>query len=191
MKTEMKIPEYFKKKANLSAEAERIVQTAFTREEFPKGYFLFKRDEICKHIYFIEQGIARIFYYSDSGRDVTAWFFLEDSFLTAVDSFYYNKPTFEYCELLENSTVYSISYTDFDHLLNNHNEFGKLGFHVIHDLARQMIDYIINLKFQTAEEKYKALLLNYPAIVQRVSLGHIASYLGITQETLSRIRSGK
>jgi len=58
-------------------------------------------------------------------------------------------------------------------------------------MTRQIIDYIINLKFQTAEDKYNALLSTNPTIIQRVSLGHIASYLGITQETLSRIRGGK
>jgi len=187
----MKIPEYFKKKANLSVEAEKIVQNAFIREELPKGHYLFKRDEICKHIFFIEQGFARVYYISESGRDITAWFFPENTFVTAIDSFYYNKPSQTYCELIENSTIYSIGYNEFEHLLNNQNEFGKLGFHVIHDMTRQIIDYIINLKFQTAEDKYNALLSTNPTIIQRVSLGHIASYLGITQETLSRIRGGK
>ena len=54
-----------------------------------------------------------------------------------------------------------------------------------------MTEYITNLKFQTAEERYNTLITNNPTILQRVSLGHIASYLGITQETLSRIRTGK
>jgi CRP-like cAMP-binding protein len=58
-------------------------------------------------------------------------------------------------------------------------------------MAKEMTEYISNLKFQTAEDKYNALLAKNPTILQRVSLGHIASYLGITQETLSRIRAGK
>ncbi len=187
----MKIPEYFKKKANLSTEAERIVRTAFTREEFPKGHFLFKRDEICKHIYFIEQGFARVYYFSDSGREITADFFSENSFVTAIDSFYQHKPSNVYCELTEDSVVYSISYSEFETLFDKHHEIAKFGFHVLFNMAKEMTEYIINLKFQTAEDKYNALLTKNPTILQKVSLGHIASYLGITQETLSRLRSGK
>ena len=187
----MKIPEYFKKKANLTEDTVKIFQTAFVREEYPKGQFLFKQDEMCRYIYFIEQGFARIYYVSESGREITAWFFPENTFVTAIDSYYYNEPSSANCELTENAIVYSISYVDFEHLLNNHNEFGKFGFHVIHDLARQMTEFINNMKFQTAEDRYKALVTKNPTIFQRVSLGHIASYLGITQPTLSRIRGGK
>jgi CRP-like cAMP-binding protein len=187
----MNIPEYFKKKANLSDEAEKIVQATFIREELPQGHFLFKRDEICRHIFFIEQGFARVYYFSESGREITAEFFSENSFITAIDSFYHHKPTKDYCVLTEDSVVYSISYSEFKTLFGKHHEIAKFGFHVIFNMAKEMTEYISNLKFQTAEDKYNALLAKNPNILQRVSLGNIASYLGITQETLSRIRGGK
>jgi len=187
----MNIPDYFKKKANISEEAERIIQTALKREELPKGHFLFKKDEICTEIFFIEQGFARVYYYSDSGREITANFYSENSFLTSIDSFYHRKTANDYCELTEDSVVYSVSYTEFELLFNKHHEIAKLGFHVIFNMAKEMTEYIFSLKFQTAEDKYNALLISNPNILQRVSLRHIASYLGITQETLSRIRSGK
>jgi CRP/FNR family transcriptional regulator, anaerobic regulatory protein len=187
----MKIPEYFKQITKLPVESEREIINTFIREEFPKGHFLFKQNEVCRNIYFIEQGLARTFYISESGREITNWFLPENSFLTAVNSFYNNKPSSDYCVLMEDSVVYSIKYSEFESLLDNHLELGKFCFIVVFDLAKHMTEFINIIKFQTAEERYNALVKEYPHILHRVSLGHIASFLGITQETLSRIRAKK
>ena len=93
--------------------------------------------------------------------------------------------------MTEDCVIYSISNSELDSLIDNNHEFAKFGIRVILKFAKDMTEYIANLKFQTAEERYNALITNNPTILQRVSLGHIASYLGITQETLSRIRTGK
>jgi CRP/FNR family transcriptional regulator, anaerobic regulatory protein len=184
----MNLPTYIKSIAKISAEAEKKITSAFKREELPKGHLLFAEGEVCRHIYFIEEGGARAYYISSNGRDITAWFFPKSSFLTAVDSFYHNTPTNIYCELLEDSVVYSIKYSDFEEMMSTNSDMAKFSFHVVFELAKLLTEFIINLKFQTAEERYTALVKKYPAILQRVSLGHIASFLGITQETLSRIR---
>ncbi len=172
-------------------EGEKIIQTVFIREELPKGHILFRQGEICNTMYYIEQGFARIYYFSESGREITAEFFHENSFFTAKDSFFFHKPTIYYCELTEDCVIYSISNSELDSLIDNNHEFAKFGIRVILIFAKEMTEYITNLKFQTAEERYNTLITNNPTILQRVSLGHIASYLGITQETLSRIRTGK
>jgi hypothetical protein len=67
----------------------------------------------------------------------------------------------------------------------------RLAFHAVYEIAKKLAEYIIGLKFQSAEDRYKTLMKEYPLIFQRARLGHIASFLGITQETLSRIRAGK
>jgi len=172
-------------------EGEKLIQTFFIREELPKGHILFRQGETCNTVYYIEHGFARIYYLSESGREITAEFFHENSSVTAKDSFFYHKPTIYYCELTENCIIYSISYSDLESLIDKNHEFAKFVIQVILKFAKDMTEYIANLKFQTAEERYNALITNNPTILQRVSLGHIASYLGITQETLSRIRAGK
>jgi CRP-like cAMP-binding protein len=63
-----------------------------------------------------------------------------------------------------------------------------MAFYIMYEVTRKMADLNDSIRFRTAEERYVSLMSNYPAILQRVSLGQIASYLGITQETLSRIR---
>ncbi len=131
-----------------------------------------------------------MYYYSDSGKEITAWFSAENTLVTAIDSFYYHKPTRDYCEVLEDFVVYIINFSEWEIILNS-EKGARLAFYILYDITRKMTDFISNIKFQSAEERYKALIKEYPSILQRASLGHIASYLGITQETLSRIRSNK
>ena len=176
---------------NLSAVTEEKIKAILQRDEFPKGHILFRQGGICHHIYYIEKGLARIFYHTESGKEVTAWFFAENTFLTAHDSFYQNKPAGNNCELLEDSVVYSLSYSNMEVMLNDSHEMARFAFHAVYELAKRLTEFIAGIKFQSAEVRYNALMQNYPNIFQRAKLGHIASFLGITQETLSRIRAGK
>jgi CRP-like cAMP-binding protein len=187
----MNLPFYIKNIAKLSDQTEQQLSAIFKKEEFHNGHFLYQQGEICQHIFYIEKGFARVYYYSESGREITQWFFAENSFLTAVDSFYHHKPTLVYCELLEDSVIYSLRYTDMEIMLNENHDLARLAFHAVYEIAKKLAEYIIGLKFQSAEDRYKTLMKEYPLIFQRARLGHIASFLGITQETLSRIRAGK
>lgn len=187
----MDLPVNIKSVANFSDQTQQKLSAVFKRSELSKGHLLYQQGEICQHIFYIEKGLARVYYYTGSGKEITQWFFAENSFLTAVDSFYHHKPTMVYCELLEDSVIYSLKYTDLENMLNDDHDMAKLAFHAVYELARKLSEYIIGLKFQSAEDRYKALMKEYPKIFQRAKLGHIASFLGITQETLSRIRAGK
>lgn len=97
----MKFPTYIRSITNLSEKSELEINSVFIREEFNKGHFLYRAGEVCHHIYYIEKGLARVYYNTPNGKEITQWFFPENSFLTAVDSFYNRKPTMVYCELLE------------------------------------------------------------------------------------------
>lgn len=187
----MNLPPFIKSIADLSPQAEQELSSVFHKEEFPKGHFLFRQGEVCRHIFYIEKGLARIYYNTSGGKEITAWFFAENSFLTAHDSFYQHKPAPSYCELLEDSVVYSLKYTDMEEMMNENHAMAKFAFHAVFELAKKLTEFINGIKFQSAEERYNALMQHYPNIFQRAKLGHIASFLGITQETLSRIRGGK
>jgi len=176
--------------ANLSPVAEEKLNELMQREMLPKGHFLFRQGEVCRHIFYIEKGLARVFYNSSSGKEITAWFFAENSFLTAHDSFYQHNSSPSNCELLEDSVVYSLKYTDMEVMLNENHDLAKFAFHAVFELAKKLTEFINGIKFQSAEDRYNALMDNYPNIFQRAKLGQIASFLGITQETLSRIRGG-
>lgn len=187
----MNLPPNIKSIANLSPQAEQNLRAVFQRDEFPKGHHLFRQGEVCRHIFYIEKGLARVYYHSGSGKEITAWFYAENSFLTAHDSFYQHKASPSYCELLEDSVVYSLKYTDMEIMLNENHDLAIFAFHTVFELAKKLTEFINGFKFQSAEERYNALMRNYPNIFQRTKLGYIASFLGITQETLSRLRAGK
>lgn len=159
----------------------------FTLREYSKGDYLFRQGDVCRHLFYIKKGLVRIYYYSNKGKEITLWFSSEDSLITAIDSFYFYKPTRDYCEALEDLVVYTITHSQLETLLNN-KKGAQTAFYIMYELTRKMANLIDSIRFQSAEDRYISLLRNYPAILQRVSLGHIASYLGITQETLSRIR---
>ena len=186
----MEIPKHIKKIAKLPDSFDEELESILERREVKKGEFLFEEGSICHQVFFIEKGLARIYYYSDSGKEITTWFLEENSFFTAIDSFYNHKPTRNFCEVLEDSIIYSIKYSELEDLLNKEHA-ARLAFHVLYEITKKMTEFFASIKFQSAEERYNIMMKNYPSIFQRVSLGHIASYLGITQETLSRIRAGK
>jgi len=135
--------------------------------------------------------LARVFYFSESGKEITAWFFEEESFITAVESLNHKTKANANCELLEDSVVYSISISELENLLNQSHNLAKIAFHFLSKILNDFVEFITSVKFQTAKEKYTYLLQHYPQIFQRVPLLQIASYLGIIPETLSRLRAEK
>ncbi len=185
----MDLSEYFKNISKLSDSLEDELKNLFEPKEFFKGDHLFKQGEICHHLYYIKKGLVRVYYYSGNGKEITD-VFCRKSLVTAIDSFYFHRPTRDYCEVLEDSVVFPISFSDLEIILNS-EKGSRLAFYILYEITRKMTEYISSFKFQSAEERYKALIKELPGIQHRTSLGHIASYLGITQETLSRIRSNK
>jgi CRP-like cAMP-binding protein len=131
--------------------------------------------------------LVRVYYNSVKGKEITLWFSAEETLVTAIDSYYFHKPTRDSCEALEDLVVYTITQPQLESLLNN-KEGAQIAFYIIYEATRKLAELNENIRFRSAEERYTSLISNYPSILQRVSLGHIASYLGITQETLSRIR---
>ncbi len=161
------------------------------KQNLPKHYLLSEAGEICQKLYFVEKGLVRWFYYNADGKDITDSFGVENSFITAFDSFFQRKPSRYFIELLEDSTVYSTTYADLETLFENFPEVEHVSRLILIQILEQTLDKNAALQFQNAQQRYEFITKKHPDLLQRVSLGHIASYLGITQETLSRIRAKK
>ena len=166
-----------------------LILSTFEVQQCKKGEQLLREGATCQKLYFLNQGIARSYYFYKD-KDITSWFYNEGHWISSWFSFYAQQPSFEYIELLEDAELFSVNYSSFQKLLNNaqFNTFGRL----LAEEQTAFIDYFSKgFSFMTAKEKYDLLLTLFPDVSQRVNLGHVASFLGITQETLSRIRAKK
>ncbi len=187
----MNFVQYINSFVPLSTEVAEELLSKSQKQHLPKHYLLHKDGEICQKIYFIEKGLARWYYYNEDGKDITDSFGLENSFITAFDSFFQRKPSRYLIELLEDSTVYSMTYADLDQSFEKFPEVQRVSRLILIQILEQMLDKNAALQFNNARQRYRFITEKHPDLLQRVALGHIASFLGITQETLSRIRAKK
>lgn len=158
------------------------------REELPKGYMLLREGITERSLFFLEQGVARAFQQSD-GRDVTFWFGAEGEVLLSFQSYFSNEPGYESIELLENAVVYKISHSVLQDLYRSDLEMANWGRRFAESELMRADKRYLNQQFKTATERYEEFIRDYAGLVNRVQLGHIASYLGVSQVTLSRIRA--
>jgi CRP-like cAMP-binding protein len=164
----------------------------FQHVEYPKNYFLLKAGKPCKYLWFMTKGAVRYFYTNDQGKEMNTWFSLDTQIITDTTSFVKQEPAQESIQLMEDSELYSIEYANIQTLLQNHHSFALWYIRLVElHYISQIEDRIADLQFLDAKERYQKLLNLCPDITNRISLGNIASYLNITQETLSRIRAGK
>ena len=117
------------------------------------------------------------------------WFGQENDIISSMYSFVSQKNSFESIEVLENSILYCLEYEQLQRLYKQHTEINLIGRLFTEKYYIQLEERVMSLQFQTAQERYKQIIKTNPSLLQRASLGHIASFLGITQETLSRIRA--
>ncbi|WP_375580091.1 Crp/Fnr family transcriptional regulator [Marivirga tractuosa] len=157
---------------------------------FPKDHFLHKPNKACQHTYFINKGLVRI-YYLNGDKEITDNFSAENEWVTSIYSFLQNIPDHFYIQTLEETELVKIS---LDHLEECFKDFPKMerfGRMLISQYFLEQSERIISLQFNSAQERYQFFELTSKNKLLRVPLGMLASYLGMTQETLSRVRSSK
>ena len=142
----------------------------------------------CRHVFFLQSGTLRTFYYTD-GKDVTSWFYRGQVILTSWSSYHFEKHSFESIQATENSRVLRISKSDLELLYSDFPEMERFGRLMMEEQVSHLEEFYKDFMFMNAETKYKMLLAIYPKIDQHVNINHIASFLGLTRETLSRLRN--
>ncbi|MEJ2903982.1 Crp/Fnr family transcriptional regulator [Pedobacter panaciterrae] len=154
----------------------------------PKNKVLVEAGHIGRSAYFIQKGIARAYC---EGRDnqITFWFGLEGDFVFSYNSYINGQPGYESIELLENSTLYEIKDEALQRLFLENIDLANWGRKLAELELIKLEERYISRLFKSASECYAELLKNSPNLIQRIQLGYIASYLGVTQVTLSRIRA--
>lgn len=182
--------QYFNKYNPLSKEAEAAIDKISKQISIKKNTDLQPIGHTCKTIYFIKKGVARIYYFKD-GIDITESFAFENNLIARVESLFTGKPSRKAIQILEDAEIIAINATELFKLYDQFPEIERL-FRLIFEAAYVgTVDRIEGIQFHTAEERYNALMKEAPDVLKRVPLKYIASYLGITQVSLSRIRGIK
>ncbi|PKQ61384.1 hypothetical protein BZG01_19545 [Labilibaculum manganireducens] len=163
---------------------------AFIEREIDSKTILLREGEPAKNIYFIKKGCLREWFNKD-GKDITFQFFLEGQPVASIDSFMSNKPSLFTIESIEPSTIISIGKEDFSELFKIYPEF-KDQFHdfIFQRFSNYGLLFLSRIK-DTPKERYMDLINNHPEIIKRIPQHYIASFLGITPISLSRIRNRK
>lgn len=174
---------------DLSEEEFEYARTPFIPKKLEKKRILIGEGEICKYTVFVEKGLLRSFKTYDKGNESIRQFALSGWWTADLYSFLTNKPTTFNIEALEDSELLLITKPSWDLLLEKVPAFERYFRVLIQNNLINAQRRLIGSFTETAEEKYKKLLREFPDILQRVPQHMIASYLGITRETLSRTRS--
>ncbi len=153
-----------------------------------KNQFLLKEGEYCKFIYFSKSGILRNYYLKD-GNEVITTLSLPLDISVVLRSSLLSEPSREYIQAVTDCEIYAISVLEFEKLKQKFTQLEKIELNITQFYALWLEDRLYSLQFLTAAERYQRLLEREPLIVKFVPLSYIASYLGITLETLSRIRA--
>lgn len=157
---------------------------------FKRGDVVVSEGQFSKKAYLIVEGCSRAYYLKD-GKDISDWFTFENEFMAPIVSFFSDKPSPHYVEFIEDSTVLEFSKDSIDKLTSKHHDFERFISRVVTETMLGLCERLYTIQFNKADERYTHLLQIYPNITNRIPLTHIASYLGITLETLSRIRNPK
>ena len=163
----------------------RIVE----KNTYSKGHSLLDLWEIDRYFHFIVKGSGRVFYLRN-GQDITDYLAMDGHFLGGVESLFTQEPSHKAIELTEDSIVQSFSYNAFENLCATNHELETLGRKMVIFAFLECQKRIESIRFLSAAERYQELEKKYPGISNRIPLKHLASYLGTTQVSLSRIRSG-
>ena len=154
---------------------------------FRKGKLLLKAGEVCEHIYFIKKGAVRGFI-KDGTKDITTWITAENEVVSSISSLDIREPAQENMQAIENCEMLALTYADFQDLYVKFPEFNIVARKLLQKYYQDAERRAFIARVTKAEKKYRLFLTRYGHLANRIPLKYIASFLGITLETLSRVR---
>jgi CRP-like cAMP-binding protein len=176
--------------ATLSPECQQDLTQAVSRQVVKKGDFLLRQGEVCRYSFTLEAGIARKYYLRD-GLEITTELNFAEDLLVAFGSYAHQTPSTEWIQALTDCTVQRLSHRDFQRLKTVHPPLLELDLLLTEYHAIQLEERLNHLQFRTARERYALLMTRQPHLIRHIPVTYLASYLGVTLETLSRIRAAR
>lgn len=179
---------YLNKIQTLSEESERAITLICTELSIKKNKDLHPIGHTCRNVYFVKHGLLRVYYYKED-VDVTESFEFENSMVARADSLFRANPSKKGIQAIEDSELIAVNSAMLFKLYNSHHDIERLFRKIFERAYVETVVRMESIQFHTADERYKNLLAQSSKTIQRVPLKYIASYLGITQVSLSRIRA--
>lgn len=172
----------------LTEEEFRVFEEILVYKTYKKKELFAESGKTCSKVLFFDSGYFRFFHVDFKGNEITSDFYFAPSFITSYTSFLTEMPSFVNVQAMADMEVLEFSKKDLYGLYDQYPGIERMGRLIAEQIAIISEEHLFMLLNQTAEMRYKRLLEKYPQFVNTIPLQYIASYLGITQETLSRIR---
>ncbi len=176
--------------SKLTDSAKEWIEGNKVEMSFKKNETILDLHQTCQYLYYVKSGMVCGFYLQN-GEEICSWIASEGEFATSYYSFISRKKSYEIISCIEDCIVDVISYTKLHEMYEKFPETERAGRLLLEDYYAKLEERLLSLQYNSSKERYETLCLNKPHLIQRAPLGRIASYLGMKQETLSRIRSGK
>lgn len=179
--------QHFEKYIKLSDELKAALTDRISYVSFKKGELIHDADKVCTKSYFIQKGLLRAYYLKD-GKEISEYFPSENEWANSPKSFITRQKDIYYIDAIENTEAFCLEVNDLGYLFDHFPQMERYARLSMGTVFGHLMERITSLRFTTAKEKHTHFLQTYADIHHRIPLGMIASYLGIAQETLSRIR---
>lgn len=164
---------------------EQLASLLFVKK-LKKKEILLNEGKVNTKMYYVQKGLLRV-YVIDEGKEINTWFVKEGEFINSIPSFYYEIPSDEYIEAIEDCEIVEIKKSTYEWMLKNNLKLALFAIDQLYIYLCEYHDQCKSLRFMNAEKKYEFLLKKKPDILNRLSQKHIASFLGIETTYLSKI----
>lgn len=179
---------YLSSTGGLSAEEINFSMQFFKPIRLKKGDFFIREDESCRHIGFIASGAVKAYAIDKEGKENITCFKFENEFVTSFPEFVAQEKSRRSIRTIEDSVIYRIDYSSYQHLLGEVTAWNGVIKSVMEREYNQKERYLLNYNNRSAVDKYRHVLSSEPMLVQRIATQDLASYLGITQRSLTRAK---
>ncbi|WP_442266803.1 Crp/Fnr family transcriptional regulator [Tenacibaculum sp. ZS6-P6] len=178
----------FEEILKISNEDWEIFKLILETKKLKKKEYLLKQGQICQGIFFLSKGLIRTFHINNDGKEINTSFYLQNDFLREIESMTNNIPSVKNIQAIEDSTVFYIDKDKLTKLYEKSVFYQKMGRMILEKLIISEQKYSSLQISHSPKERYLYILENNPELVKRIPLQYLASYLGISRESLSRIR---
>ncbi len=181
---------HFEKYIRVSQELRAALLDRLSYRAFKKGELVHDANVVCTRSYFIQKGLMRTYFLKD-GKEISEYFCCEEEWVNSPRSFILRQVDIYYIDAIEDTEAFVLNVGDLVYLFEHFPEMERYSRLSMGTVFGHLMERITSLRFTTAREKYDHFCNAYHDIYHRIPLGMVATYLGITQETLSRIRAEK